>query len=106
MQYGIILISGFIVPMLLPGASAVTQDVVHPGLRAISFAVNSTLFGLLGATMGPLIMGYLSDTYDLVVAFKILPSFQIIGSLFFIIGAFYYVRDLRKVKEVTLEEES
>jgi uncharacterized membrane protein len=89
--------------MFAAGGSAVTQDVVHPGLRAISYSLAQFFMMLLGYSLSPIFVGAISDRYDLLTAFKFLPLFSLLGGIGFFIGSFYYVRDYKKVQKVKLE---
>ena len=103
-QYIFLILFGFVAPMFAAGGSAVTQDVVHPGLRAISYSLAQFFMMLLGYSLSPIFIGFISDRYDLLTAFKFLPLFALFGGAAFFIGSFYYVRDLKKVEKVKLEE--
>ena len=104
-QYIFLILFGFTAPMFAAAGSAVTQDVVHPGLRAMSYSLAQFFMMALGYSLSPLFIGAISDRYDLLTAFKFLPIFAVFGSIVFFIGSFYYVRDLRKVETVILEQE-
>lgn len=103
-QYIFLIFFGFVAPMFAAGGSAVTQDVVHPGLRAISYSLAQFFMMLLGYSLSPIFIGFISDRYDLLTAFKFLPLFALFGGAAFFIGSFYYVRDLKKVEKVSLKE--
>jgi len=103
-QYLFLICFGFTAPMFAAGGSAVTQDVMHPGLRAISYSLAQFFMMLLGYSLSPIFIGFISDRYDLLTAFKFLPLFAVVGGVAFIIGSFFYVRDLHKVEKVRLEE--
>jgi MFS family permease len=103
-QYIFLICFGFTAPMFAAGGSAVTQDVVHPGLRAISYSLAQFFMMLLGYSLSPIFIGFISDRYDLLTAFKFLPLFALFGGAAFFIGSFFYVRDLHKVEKVRLEE--
>jgi MFS family permease len=102
-QYLFLIFFGFTAPMFAAGGSAVTQDVVHPGLRAISCSLAQFFMMLLGYSLSPIFIGYISDRYDLLAAFKFLPLFALFGGAAFFVGSFFYVRDLHKVEKVRLE---
>ncbi|MCP4753379.1 MAG: MFS transporter [Proteobacteria bacterium] len=104
-QYLFLLMFGFFAPMFAAAGSAVTQDVVHPGLRAVSYSMCQFFMMALGYSMSPIVVGFISDRYDLITAFRIMPIFALFGSLVFFIGSFYYVSDLNKVEKVVLEAE-
>ena len=91
--------------MFASAGSAVTQDVIQPGLRAISYSLAQFFMMALGYSLSPIFVGYISDQNDILTAFKFLPLFTLFGALVFFIGSFYYVRDLKKVARVKLEVE-
>jgi len=102
-QYIFLLLFGFTAPMFASAGSAVTQDVVQPGLRAISYSLAQFFMMALGYSLSPIFVGAISDRYDLLTAFKFLPLFTLFGAIVFFIGSFYYTRDLEKVAKVSLK---
>jgi MFS family permease len=104
-QYAFILLVGMLVTMFIPAAAAVTQDVVHPGLRAMSYAICVIFQNLLGASLGPIFIGTLSDSYGIKTAMTTLPVFLLLAAILFYIGSFFYEKDLGKVEKVDLEIE-
>ena len=102
-QYIFLLMLGVSVTMFIPAAAAVTQDLVHPGLRATSYAIAVITQNLLGASAGPIVIGLISDKIDISTALSILPIFLVISSILFFIGSFFYKKDLEKVVDVPLE---
>lgn len=57
LQYGLFILGGIASSAWASSAIAVTQDVVHPGLRAISYALCVIVQNLLGSSLGPLVTG-------------------------------------------------
>lgn len=102
-QYITLLGMGLVITSFIPGAAAATQDLVHPGLRATSYSLAVVIQNLLGASMGPLFIGWLSDKTDLETALKTLPGFLLLASILFFIGSFWYKKDLSKVEQVKLQ---
>lgn len=105
MQYAFILVMGLVVVAFVPAAAAVTQDVVHPGLRAISYALCVIVQNLLGSSLGPIVVGSISDGYNIQTALSILPIFLLVASALFFVASLFYERDLDKVEKVVLEVE-
>jgi MFS family permease len=101
-QYKMLLVMGVVNSMFPPAAITVTQEVIHPGLRAISYSICVIIQNLLGASLAPIVIGALSDAYGLKAAMTILPVFLLLSALLFFIGSFYYERDLNKVEKVML----
>jgi fucose permease len=89
--------------LFLAGAAAVTQDVIHPGLRATSYAIAVVVQNLLGASTAPLIMGRIYDLSNIQTAFAVLPFILVVGSILFYMGSRHYVEDLAKVPKIKLE---
>lgn len=104
-QYVLMLLFGLTAPIFAAGGSATTQDVVHPGLRAMSYSLCQVFQMLLAYTLSPIFVGGISDRYDLLTAFRILPIFMVFGSIVFFIGSLYYARDLEKAQGILLMED-
>jgi len=105
-QYMMLLLMGILASAFAPAAITVTQEVIHPGLRAISYSVCVVVQNFFGASMAPIVIGKLSDVYGIKVAMSILPVFLLISALLFFAGSFFYEKDLKKVEKITLECES
>jgi MFS family permease len=103
MQYLMLLSVGVSITAFIAAAAAVTQDVVHAGMRAISYAVAVIIQNLLGASLGPIVMGGISDATNIQTAFTFLPIALVVAAAMFFAGSFYYEKDLQKVEKVTLE---
>lgn len=103
LQYLILLSMGISITAFIAATGAVTQDVVHPGLRAMSYAIAVVIQNLLGASLGPIVMGAISDATNIQTAFTFLPIALLIASALFFAGSFYYEKDLKKVEKVDLE---
>jgi fucose permease len=97
---GMLLAAGVTIIMFAPGAVAVTQDVVHPGLRSTSLSICIVVQHLLGSALGPLAIGSLSDQYGLDKAMLVLPAFLLLAGILFFIGSFYYRKDVEKAEKV------
>jgi MFS family permease len=103
-QYIVLLIFGVLVLSFISGAAAVTQDVIHPGLRATSYAIAVVVQNLLGASMAPVVIGKLYDmSNNIQTAMSILPIILLTGAVLFWLGSRYYVKDLKKVPAIELE---
>jgi len=104
-QYGAMLLMGVLIVAFAPAAITVTQEVIHPGLRAISYAVCVIFQNALGAFTAPMVIGALSDAYGIKAAMSVLPAFLVFSAILFFLGSFYYERDLAKVEKIELEME-
>ncbi len=104
-QYCVFLLAGITSIAWASSAIAVTQDVVHPGLRAVSYALCVIVQNLLGSSLGPVVTGALSDGYGIKGALETASAVALLSFTFFYLGSRYYKRDLDKVDRVLLEAE-
>ncbi len=102
-QYMALLFNGILGVGFVAAAITATQETVHAGLRAISYSVCVIVQNILGASLGPIVIGAFSDAYGIKVAMTILPIFLAASALLFFAGSFFYEKDLKKVEKVTLE---
>lgn len=102
MQYLLLLSVGISITAFIAAAAAVTQDVVHPGLRAISYAIAVVIQNLMGSTPGPFVMGAISDATNIQTAFTFLPISLFLASVLFFLGSRHYEKDMKKVDEIEL----
>ena len=104
-QYILFLFFGVLVLAFISGAASVTQDVIHPGLRATSYAIAVVVQNLLGASTAPIVMGKIYYLTNIQTALSVLPFVLLAGAFLFWIGSRYYTKDLEKVAHIQLEAE-
>jgi MFS family permease len=102
-QLILLFLFGILVMTFISGAAAVTQDVIHPGLRATSYAIAVAVQNLLGSFTAPIVLGRISDLSNIKRAMAVLPFILLIGSVLFYIGSCFYMKDLTKVADIKLE---
>jgi sugar phosphate permease len=105
-QYTLLLVFGVFILTFIAGAAAVTQDVIHPGLRATSYAIAVVVQNLLGSSMAPIVLGKIYDLSNIETAISILPFILMVGSALFFVGSKYYVGDMEKVAKIKLEAQT
>ncbi len=103
-------IYGIAVVLGLPAIGAVTQDVVHPRLKGMSWGLAMFCMYALGGGWGPLLVGWLSDSFGggasgLQWAVMLTAIGGFLGALFFWISSRYYPADVDKVKHMVLQAE-
>lgn len=103
-QYVVLLAAGLTAVAYVSAASAVTQDVVHPGLWAVSYSICVIVQNTL-SSLAPVYVGALSDRFGLAPAMLSVPAFSAVGGILFLVGAAFYGRDLAKVEKVPVEVE-
>jgi len=104
-QYLVFLMAGIFSIAWASSAISVTQDVVHPGLRAMSYSLCVVVQNLLGSSLGPIVTGALSDHYGIKAALVVASSVSLFSFALFYWGSRYYKRDLNKVVKVSLAPE-
>ncbi len=104
-QYAVLLAAGIAAVAFVPAAVAVTQDVVHPGLRAVSLSLCIIIQHILGSTLGPPVIGALSDAFGLEKAMVFLPLFAVLAGIFFFIGSFFYDSDAEIIERIETPKE-
>jgi len=102
-QWIVMMLAAVLTVCYLSAAAAVTQDVVHPGLWAVSFSICVIVQNALGSTVGPVAVGRISDAYGLPTAMLLVPVTSIIAGILFLGAAAFYRRDLAKVDKVKVE---
>jgi MFS family permease len=105
-QYALILLGGMAASAFSPAAIAVTQDVVHPGLRATSYSFCVIAQNLLGSSLGPLFVGAISDQYGIHYALTLVPLFSFLAAILFFAASFFYETDLSRVERIQMRAES
>ena len=71
----LLIVCGITAVAFVPACVAVTQDVVHPGLRAISLSLNIIIQHLLGSSLAPVVVVD-QDTYGSVKADKVIETLE------------------------------
>jgi hypothetical protein len=104
-QYAVLLLGGVATVAYVAAASAVCQDVVHPGIWALSWSICVIVQNLLGSSLGPLVLGAVSDRFGLPTAMLVAPVVSFAAGVLFLIGSRFYARDLLKVEKVTVQME-
>ncbi len=104
-QVPILIVYGIFATCFIAPAASATQDLVHPGLRAFSFAMCVIVQHLCGDIWSPGLVGWISDSVGLARAMLIVPVFGFLAGVFFLLASRFYLRDLAGVETVELEPE-
>ena len=104
-QYVFFLLGGISAIAFASSAIAVTQDVVHPGLRATSYSFCVIVQNLLGSSLGPIFTGFISDRFDIRTALILVSLSPILAGILFYAGSHFYERDLAKVEKISVSLE-
>lgn len=100
---------GIFIVLGMAAVNAISQDVVHPGLKGASWGMVG-FFTMFAAAIAPSMIGGLSDylgggSGSLKTAMLAMSVFGLFGGCFFIAGAKNYEADVEKVKHFVLESE-
>ena len=76
-------------------SNTILANVTHPTLRAAGFAVNIFFIHALGDVISPVIIGILSDRYDMNVAFLVVALMFLVAGVLWLLGARHLERDTR-----------
>jgi MFS family permease len=98
LQYALLMGAGISAVAFVPAAVAVTQDVVHPGLRAVSLSLCVIVQHVLGSALGPPVVGALSDHFGLEAAMAFLPLSALLAGGLFFVGSFFHAADSQRVE--------
>jgi MFS family permease len=104
-QLPILVCYGIFATCFIAPAASASQDLVHPGLRAFSYAMCVIVQHLFGDIWSPGLVGWLSDLVGLDRALFVVPAFGVVAGVFFLIASRFYLRDLEHVERVELEPE-
>ena len=108
--YFFAVILGLFIVMGTPAVNSVSQDIVPPGLRGLSWGMAGFIAYIGGAGFAPSIVGVISDklgggAYGLKMAIIIMCLCGIIAGLMFFWGSRHYPKDMEKVRGIVLEAE-
>lgn len=102
--FGIFLVVG------IPATSAISQDVVPPSLKGVSWGMNVFCMYVLGGGWGPMAVGAISDAvgggaHGLKVGLLFSTLGGIAGALCYLMGSRHYAADMEKVRGLVMEAE-
>lgn len=97
LQFGLILLGGFVMACTVGPITAVVFDVIHPAVRSTGGAVLSLTQNLLGLAVGPFLTGWLSDLWSLQTALTLVPLFSLLAAAAFLRAMRSYESDMRAV---------
>lgn len=97
-----LLLFGINTVAFLAPISTITQEVVKTNVRALSFGVNVLIMNLF--TFGiPVLVGKISDNYNLRIAMSLLPILGIVAAILFYLVRNKYHEDFKKVTDAVNE---
>jgi MFS family permease len=99
-QFALIVAGGLVMAGSVGPTDAVVIDVIHPALRATGASILSLARNLFGLAGGPLLTGFLSDTYGLQFAMSVVPLFGLLAAALYMVAARTYMKDLKSVESV------
>jgi MFS transporter, Spinster family, sphingosine-1-phosphate transporter len=76
--------------------NTILANVVHPSIRAAGFALNIFIIHAFGDVLSPVVIGILSDRFDMTAAFSVVSLMFPIAGLLWLWGAHYLARDTER----------
>jgi MFS family permease len=73
--------------------NTILANVTHPAMRAAAFAVNILLIHALGDVISPVIIGIVSDKWNMNVAFLLVGLMFVVSGIFWALGVRHLARD-------------
>jgi MFS transporter, Spinster family, sphingosine-1-phosphate transporter len=73
--------------------NTIIANVTHPSMRATAFALNILVIHALGDVISPLIIGIISDRYNMNLAFQVVGFTFALAGVLWLIGARYLAQD-------------
>jgi MFS family permease len=104
-QYAVLMAMGLTTSAFVGAATTTCQEVVHPGLRAISGGLSVIATSLIGGSLAPVVIGAISDAAGIQTAMMVLPAFLVLAATLFFIGSFFFMKDYNKVEKIQLQVE-
>lgn len=93
----LLLIFGLSTAIFLAPATAAIQDLVSPGVRALSIGFNVVIMNIGGSFWAPVFVGYLSDKIGLDKALLVLPVMGVVAAFLFYRGAKHYLKHIEVI---------
>ena len=73
--------------------NTIIANVTHPAMRATAFAVNIFFIHALGDVISPVIIGVVSDKYNMTIGFLVVGVMFVVSGIFWVFGARHLARD-------------
>ncbi|HTY40975.1 MAG TPA: MFS transporter [Thermoanaerobaculia bacterium] len=73
--------------------NTILANVSHPSIRAAGFALNILVIHAFGDVLSPVVIGILSDRYDMHLAFVVVAAMFVLGGIVWLWGARFLERD-------------
>ncbi|HOG13001.1 MAG TPA: MFS transporter [Smithellaceae bacterium] len=106
--FALVALYGVLAVMAIPAVSSISQDVVSPGLKGVSWGMAGVVTMICGAAWAPSAVGIISDilgggAYGLKVALMCMCLCGFVSCFCFWRGSRHYPKDVEKVQGYVLE---
>ncbi len=85
--------------------NTILANVTHPRMRSAAFALNIFFIHAFGDVISPVVIGVLSDRYNMTIAFGVVSATFLLSGVFWLWGARYLKRDTEAVLARIEQEE-
>jgi hypothetical protein len=73
--------------------NTILANVTHPSIRAGAFALNILIIHAFGDVLSPVVIGIVSDRYDMTRAFILVGAMFVLAGVLWLTGAKFLKRD-------------
>lgn len=98
--YSCFALFGMCTVAFLGPATAIIQEVVQPGLRTIAFSINVIAINILGSFLMIMLVGYISDSYNIQTALTFISFFAFVSAGLFWGAKYVFMADKRKIENI------
>jgi MFS transporter, Spinster family, sphingosine-1-phosphate transporter len=94
--WGLLFVTCFCLFFNTGPTNTILANVTHPSLRAGAFALNIFVIHAFGDVLSPMVIGVLSDRYDMTVAFSVVGAMFLAAGVCWFMGARFLKRDTER----------
>ena len=96
LSWGLIFLACFCLFFNTGPSNTILANVSHPSMRAAAFALNIFVIHALGDVISPVVIGVLSDKYNLTVGFLVVGVMYLVAGVLWLCGAPFLQRDTER----------
>ncbi len=102
-QLIMVMVYGFFLGPTTLTCLTVIADLSLPHHRASAASIMIVVQNIFGMAVGPTLMGFLSDRFDIVTAISLMAVCSLISGVLFLCASFTYKRDLARMEKVVVD---
>jgi MFS transporter, Spinster family, sphingosine-1-phosphate transporter len=91
--WGLLFVTSFCLFFNTGPTNTILANVTHPSLRAGAFALNIFIIHAFGDVLSPVVIGILTDRYDMNLAFNVVGVMFVVAGVLWLLGTRFLQRD-------------